>query len=182
MVAAQGNTPQITQAINEILARLEPLRAAGIICRGSANTPGASGQTLASSQIVVWWLGDSDFSPLKAMGSQQTYKSSWVLLGRMSAIKSANGLEAVRDVLYALLGGLRLTGYADLLRVESFTVGQRASDHQPFEMTVSAVGKLINCVGDETDGVADIALGALLAAIDLETDVVARDVVIGSPG
>jgi hypothetical protein len=176
---------QVGQAIDEILARLEPLRAAGIICRAQANTPGASGNTLLNGQIVVVWGGDSQFSAAKAFDSQQTYTSQFVLLGRLLNLKSLSGIEAIRDALYTLLPGMRLTGYSSSLSVQSFTVGQRMNDHQPFEMSVSATGLLVYCADEDyglDDAVADEAMGAVLAELDFAFSVESQEFTIGIDG
>ena len=182
MAQAANQTPMSTKAIEEMLTQLEPLREIGIICRASANTPGASGHVLSQGQIVIWYAGDTEFTALSGQSTQQSYRSSFILLGRMNGIKSSTGVEAVRDVLYRLLVGVRLSGYREPLRIESFTVGDRASDHHPFQMAVSAPAILNWCVedGGEIEGVvAGAELGVLLSVLDIESEVLHPEVEIG---
>lgn len=183
---------QISDAIDEILGWLEPLRSAGVVCRQLSETAGNAGILAPKASVAVIYTGDADFEYMDRGGSaEHAYASEFLFMGRVNQLFGSDGLYQVRDFLYKLVVGRRLVGYSGKMMPTQFQLtGQeqgRTETYWGFNLFISVQGFRKECFDsdrlDEIDAIEgiedDIALLSAIFEADVQQNQV--DVYAGSP-
>lgn len=150
-------TTQISTAMDFLLARLDVLRNAGVLCRRPASQPSQAGIEQRNGVITLYWAGDIVAKTKRSPGLvEQMYNSRFVFQGRLRNLRDDSGIYYVRDILMQQTLGVTLPGYRQETSAVSFLPEVRTDKAWPFMYTLEAPGLNVfsNCDELEPDALA----------------------------
>lgn len=101
----------LVQAEQDILNRLQPLREVGLLLRSLPNRSSEQGRVVGNGVITLSWELDEPSQPQSTLsGTIQDSVTNWVIDGRITNLREASGVLAIRQALYTLTLGFRPSG------------------------------------------------------------------------